>query len=401
MLDVALIRNNPDVVRAGLAKRGIDNALVDGFLKLDEAWRSSRSALDGLRAQLNAFSKERAVEKAKEVKAAIKAREAEAMRLERERAVVLDQFPNMPAPDAPEGKDESENVVLRVAGKKPQFSFEPKDYLSLGEKLDIIDVKKAAMVSGARFGYLKGQAALLEMALTRFAFTRLTAKGFIPVLPPVMIRPEVYKSIGRLTDTQKDERYYIEKDDIYLVGTSEHTIVPLHMNEILSVKDMPKRYVGFSTCFRREAGSYGKDTKGILRVHQFDKVEMISFCAPEDSEKEHQFLLACQEELMRELGLPYQVVQICTGDMGWTDYKQYDIETWIPSEERYRETQSCSNTTDFQTRGMNCKYAGGGFAHALNATAIAMQRMIIAIIENNQQADGTFIVPEALKPYMV
>ncbi len=399
MIDVIAMRNDPDAVRAGLNKRGMDSALVDGFLKLDEAWRLGTAALNDARAQLNLLSKERAVEKAVKVKTEIKEHEAAVARLERERDDALNQFPNIPALDAPLGKDESENVVLRVVGEKPRFDFEPKDYLTIGERLGIIDTKKAAVVAGARFGYLKGQAALLEMALTRFAFDRLVKKEFVPVLPPVMIKPEVYKSIGRLTDAQKDERYYIEKDDMYLVGTSEHTIVPLHMDETLGDKDLPKRYVGFSTCFRREAGSYGKDTKGILRVHQFDKVEMISFCAPSESEQEHQFLLACQEELMRELGLPYQVVQICTGDMGWTDYKQYDIETWIPSQGKYRETQSCSNTTDFQTRGMRCKYAGGGFAHALNATAIAMQRMIIAIIENNQKADGTFEIPNALHAY--
>ena len=399
MLDINLIRENSKAVRAGLKKRGKDTGLLDRFLKIDEAWRGERTALDALRGELNILSKERAVERAKKVKVDIKAREAVIAGLERERDEMLNEFPNIPADDAPIGKDESENVVLREVGEKPHFGFEPKACLELGERLGIIDVKKAAEIAGARFGYLKGQAALLELALVRFAMDRLTKKGFVPVLPPVMIKPEVYKNIGRLTEAQKDERYYLEKDDMYLVGTAEHTLLPLHMDETLSDKDMPRRYAGFSTCFRREAGSYGKDMKGILRVHQFDKVEMVSFCIPHESEKEHQFLLSCQESLMQELQLPYRVVQICTGDMGPTDYKQYDIETWMPGEGSYRETQSCSNTTDFQTRGMNCKYAGGGFAHALNATAIAMQRMIIAIIENNQQADGSFAIPEALKPY--
>ena len=214
-----------------------------------------------------------------------------------------------------------------------------------------------------------------------------------------MIKPEMFAGMGRLAGEQVEERYYLPKDNLYLVGSAEHTLGPMHADEILRNKELPKRYVGFSTCFRREAGSYGKDTKGILRVHQFDKVEMFSFCAPDQSEEEHQFLLACQEELMQDLKLPYRVMQICTGDLGWTDARQYDIETWLPSQNQYRETHSCSNTTDFQARGINCKYDKGGYVHMLNATGLAMGRMIIAIIENYQTSEGDFDLPDVLRKY--
>ena len=239
---------------------------------------------------------------------------------------------------------------------------------------------------------------------------RLSKKGFVPVVPPVMIRPKVFMGIGRLAADQKDERYYFPADDLYLVGSAEHTLGPIHMNETLRDKELPKRYVAFSTCFRREAGSYGKDTKGILRVHQFDKVEMFSFANPEKSGEEHEFLLSCQEDLLSALGLPYRVVEICTGDMGWTDAKAYDCETWLPGQPStgsgqgtakgaYRETNSCSNTTDFQARGIGCKTDKGGYVHMLNATGLAIGRIVIAIIENYQTAEGDFEMPEVLKEY--
>ena len=384
MLDIKLIRDHSDKVKEAMKKRGMNGGKVDEFLKVDGQWREATKNLDEARAELNKASEARDAAKGKKLKEKVKLLEAELAALEKSRDALLELFPNIPADDVPEGKDETGNVILREVGKKPQFKFEPKDYLTIAEKLDVIDVKKAAEVAGSRFGYLKGKAALLEIALIKFAFDRLTKKGFTSVIPPVMIRPEVYKAIGRLAGEQKEERYFLEKDNLYLVGSSEHTILPLHLNETLSDKDLPKRYVGFSTSFRREAGSYGKDTRGILRAHQFDKVEMIAFTRPEDSEKEHQFLLQCQEDLMKDLDLPYRVMQICAGDLGWTDYKQFDIETWLPGEDCYRETHSCSNTTDFQTRGMNTKYAKGGYVHALNATALAMGRTIIAIIENYQ-----------------
>ncbi len=410
MIDIKIIRDNPKAVRTALLNRGKNAGIVDEFLALDTKWRAASTALDVARAAQNELSRERDVEGAKVKKSAVKEIETACTALEADRAALLEQFPNMPMDDVPVGRDDSQNIVVREVGTKRAFDFVPKDYLVIAEGLGVIDIKKAAEVSGSRFGYLKGKAALLEFALVQFAMKRLAAKGFVPVVPPVMIRPTVFKGMGRLAETQKDERYYLPADDLYLVGSAEHTLGPLHMDEVLREKELPKRYVAFSTCFRREAGSYGKDTKGILRVHQFDKVEMFSFTSPAKSAEEHEFLLSCQEDLLTALGLPYRVVQICTGDMGWTDAKSYDCETWLPAQpstgsgqERalgvYRETNSCSNTTDFQARGINCKTDKGVYAHLLNATGIAIGRIIIAIIENYQTADGDFEIPEVLKNF--
>ena len=404
MIDIKVIRDNADVVRAGLTKRGKDVAIVDAFLALDVKWRAASTSLDAARAEQNEFSKARDVEGAKAKKIEVKEMEATLTALEVERNALLQKFPNTPMDSVPEGRDDTANVVVREVGTKRDFNFPVKDYLTIAEVLGVIDVKKAAEVSGSRFGYLKGKAALLEFALVQFAMKKLAAKGFTPVVPPVMIRPEVFMGMGRLAADQKDERYYLAADDLYLVGSAEHTLGPIHMGEVLHDKDLPKRYVAFSTCFRREAGSYGKDTKGILRVHQFDKVEMFSFASPEKSAEEHQFLLSCQEELLSDLKLPYRVVEICGGDMGWTDAKAYDCETWLPAQNagngEYRETNSCSNTTDFQARGINVKTDKGVYAHMLNATGIAIGRIIIAIIENYQTADGDFEIPEVLRKYI-
>ena len=400
MLDIELIRNNPDAVKKALERRGASGDVVDVLLAHDAAWREYTTQVQKLRHQQKALSAERDIEGAKAIKEQIKEKEVGEQETKEARDSLLITLPNIPFDDVPDGKDESENVVLRKEGKTSTFSFPVLDHLELGEKLGIIDTTKAAEVSGARFYYLKKEGALLEWALLQFAVQLLTKEGFEPVIPPTMIRPEVYTRMGRLTPEQKDERFYIEKDDMYLIGSAEHTLGPLLMDTTVSEDVLPKRLVGFSSCFRREAGSYGKDTKGILRVHQFDKVEMYSFALPEESEKEHQFLLSMQEKLYTALNIPYRVVEICTGDMGPTDARQYDIEAWIPSQETYREVCSCSNTTTYQTRGINAKVQRGGeseYLHALNATAIAMSRTIIAIIENNQQKDGSVVVPKVLR----
>lgn len=405
MLDIEFIRKNPEFVKIAIQKKNINPKAIDDFLAVDQEWRNLVKQNDELRFELNKLSKERKIEEAKLVKAKLKEGEAGIKGIEERRNLLLNQLPNLPFDDWLVGKDESENKVVREEGKKPQFNFVPKNYLDLAQNLGIIDVERAAKVAGSRFGYLFNEAALLEFALVRFVFEKLSKKGFKAVIPPVMIKPEVYRGMGRLGGSQEEERYFLPKDGLYLVGSAEHTIGPIHMNEVLNVKDLPIRYVGFSTCFRREAGSYGKDTKGILRVHQFDKAEMFSFVLPSESKKEHLFLLSLQEELMQELKLPYRVVQICTGDMGWTDAAQYDIETWLPGQNQYRETHSCSNTTDFQARGINAKFktAGEGvkpeYLHMLNATAFAIGRIIIAIIENYQNKDGSVTVPKALQKY--
>ncbi len=416
MLDINLIREKPDLVKEGVKKKHADPKLVDKFLRLDTDWRAKTKIIDELKAEQNAVTDELKgeqkadlISKAQLLKQRITDIESERAALASKRDDILSRLPNLPFPDVPVGEDESGNKVAREVGDKPAFSaegggFKSADYLSLGEKLGIINVKKAAEVSGSRFGYLLGDAALLEFALVDLAIKTLAKEGFTPVVPPVMIKPEVYAGMGRLAGDQKEDKYFLPKDELYLVGSAEHTLGPLQMGEVLREKDLPKRYVGFSTCFRREAGSYGKDTKGILRVHQFDKVEMYAFAKPEAAEEEHRFLLSMQEKLMQKLELPYRVMEICTGDMGWTDARQFDIETWLPSESTYRETQSCSNTTDFQSRGISAKYqtktGKKEFVHTLNATAFAIGRTIIAIIENYQTKQGTIRVPQVLQDYV-
>jgi seryl-tRNA synthetase len=403
MLDINSIRKNTEEIKRAIQAKNVDPKIVDHFLTYDTQWRELTAKIDALRAEQKKAGDERDINRAKELKAEIAPAEEQLKELAQTRAEILDSIPNMPFGDVPRGKDETENKVVREVGKKPEFDFPVKDYLSLAEKLNLIDVEQSAKVSGSRFGYLKNEAVLLEFALVKLVFDTLLSEGFSPVVPPVMIKPENYQKMGRLAGAQKDERYYLPKDDLYLVGSSEHTIGPMHMDYTFEEGELPKRYIGFSTCFRKEAGSYGKDTKGILRVHQFDKVELFSFAHPEKSEDEHKFLLSCQEKLMQALELPYRVVEICTGDMGWTDARQFDIETWLPGQGTYRETNSCSNTTDFQARGINARHKtkeGSEYVHMLNGTGFAIGRMIIAILENGQTADGHIKVPKVLQAYL-
>jgi len=404
MIDQNLIRSNPDKVKELIARKNFKPQIIDNFLDIDNQWRQIVSELDNNRALQKELSAGRKIEDSKILKEKIKKLEEKERELEKQKNELLQDIPNLPFEDALVGKDEQDNKTIKEVGKKPEFDFQFKDYLEIAEKLDLIDVKKAAEVSGSRFGYLKNEAVLLEFALIDLAFKTLIKENFSPVIPPVMIKPEVYIGMGRLSESQKEERYYLPKDNLYLVGSAEHTLGPLELNEVMAEEELPKRLVGFSSCFRREAGSYGKDTKGILRVHQFDKVEMFSFTKPQDSEAELRFLVSLQEKLISSLGLPYRVVEICTGDMGFTDARQFDIETWIPSQNTYRETNSASNTTDFQARGINARYKPKNgkpqFVHMLNATAFAIGRIIIAIIENYQQKDGSILIPKVLQNYM-
>ncbi|MFH1189046.1 MAG: serine--tRNA ligase [bacterium] len=406
MLDINFIRKEPDRVKSGLKKKGIDGVIIDRFLQIDDEWREKMTEIEQVRALKNQLgSNDR--EKGKEMKEKEKTLNESIDILKKERLVVLEQIPNLPPDDALIGKDESENVVLRTVGIKPEFTFQPKDYIDIAKAL--ISTDCAAKSVGSRFGYLFGDMVLLEFGLVRLVMDTLLPHGFIPVIPPVMIKPDVMRGMGKVKFIEEGDAFYVGEDDLYLVGSAEHTIGPIHMNDVLNAEELPKRYVGFSTCFRREAGSYGKDTRGILRVHQFDKLEMFSFAHPDNSEEEHKFLLARQEELVQKLGLHYRVMQICTGDMGFGDYKQYDVETWLPGQGKYRETHSCSNTTDFQSRGINVKYKSRigddgkpqtEYAHLLNATAFAIGRILIAIIENYQTEKGTIIVPEVLLAYV-
>ncbi len=413
MLDLNFVREHPELVKSGAAAKGA-RVDVDGLLAADEKRRKLIGQAEAMRAEQNLAGEKIAKESDKEAKAqaleamralkeSLKAIEAELKTIEETQHALLLEIPNLPLPDVRVGKDDSENVVARKVGEPTVFSFEAKEYMALGESLDIIDTERAAKVSGSRFGYLKGDGALMEFALVQYVLGTLTAKEFRSVVPPVMIKPEVMEKMGYM-DKHGDEIYQIQQDPLVLVGTSEQSVGAMHMDETLDVSK-PIRYVAFSTCFRREAGSYGKDTKGILRVHQFDKLEMFSFTKPSDSQGEHAFLLACEEELLSGLGLPYQVLDICTGDLGTPAAKKWDLETWIPSQQTYRETHSTSNCTDFQARRLNIGWKNPEtqkreYVHMLNGTAFAIGRILISILENCQEADGTVRIPEALRPWM-
>ena len=402
------IRENPQLYKEGIAKKNCNVEIIDKILSLDKEYRSSLAEVEFLRAHLNELSQndkfsQDHLEQARATKQRIKDLEKELTPIENELDKLLYQIPNLPLEDVPLGKDESENKVLREVGKKPKFKFEPQDYLTLTED-KWIDTKRAAKVAGTRFGYLKNEAVLLEYALVRWVMNFLREKGFVPIVPPAFISSKAMKGMGYI-DSEKDlaERYYFPQDDLFLIGTAEQAVGPMHMDEVLEEKELPLRYIAFSPCFRREAGSYGKDTKGIWRVHYFEKLEMFIFCKPEQSEEEHQLILAIEEELMQKLGLPYRVIQLCTGDLSNPSAKSFDIEAWLPSQNRYAETHSCSNCTDFQSRRLNIRYRskdGLQFVHTLNGTAFAIGRIIVAIIENYQQADGSIKIPEVLEQYL-
>lgn len=429
MLDVNFIRQNPERVREGVAAKNLDPKLVDKFLNLDSEWRGKVAAIDHLRSEQNLVTDELKkrgksadlLSKAQILKKHLVGLEKERLDLEARRWLALSLLPNLAFKDVPRGRSDKENKVLRQIGRKPKFSRPPKDYLTLTEKLGIIDIRRAGKVSGSRFGYFLGAAARLEFALIDFIVKLLTDKKFIasiikanklklkpmpflPVIPPVLINRDSMWGMGYL-DRGADEVYHIEKDGLYLVGTSEQSIGPMHKDEVLEEKSLPIRYLGFSTCFRREAGSYGKDTKGILRVHQFDKLEMFSFVKPETSQAEHRLFLAIEEYIMSSLKIPYQVVDICTGDLGDAAAAKFDIEAWLPGQNNgqgaYRETHSTSNTTDWQARRLNIKYKPNGeFVHLLNGTAVAAGRMIIAITENYQTPKGAVKIPKVLQRYI-
>ena len=406
MIDIKLLRENPDIVRDAVANKGV-SVDVDRIILLDKQRRELLGEAEQMRAKQKKEGSESAREAMQELKASIKEKEDAIAKIDEDLNWLLLELPNIPSADVPDGKSEEDNVVVREVGERKKFDFKPLSYIELAEKHELVDTERAAKVSGSRFGYLLREAALIEMALVRYAYEQLLPEGFVPVIPPVMIKPDVYRGMGRLTRSQEEERYYLPADDMYLVGSSEHTIGPLFKDEILDPKKLPMRFVGFSTCFRREAGSYGKDTKGILRVHQFDKVEMFVFTTPDESFAELERLVSWQEKLYKGLGIPYRIVSICKGDMGFTDAKQYDVEAWLPGQNdglgQYRETHSASNTTDFQARGENIRFRNKEgkteYAHMLNATALALGRTIIALLENYQQKDGSIVVPEALRPY--
>lgn len=414
MLNIKFIRDNPKIVKEGVKNKNAD-VDIDKFLEIDKKRLEALQALEDMRAQKNKATKEigKTEDDKEKKKIILKMKELD-KNSDRLTGILKElnvkfnnlilKIPNMPLKGIPLGESEKDNVVVRKWGKKPKFKFEPKNYLEISEKLDLIDIKRASKISGTRFGFIKKEAVILEFALINFVFEILKKENFQPIIPPVMLKPEMARGTGYFEATDVKESYFIQKDELFLTGTSEQSLLAMHADEILEEKELPKRYLGFSTCFRREAGSYGKDTKGILRAHQFDKVEMFCLSKPESSEKEYQFFLETEEKLMKKLKIPYRVVQICTGDLGFPAASKYDIESWIPSENRYRETHSVSNCTDFQARRLNIryrdKYGKLNFVHTLNGTAFAVGRTLIAIIENYQQKDGSILVPEVLQKYL-
>ncbi len=411
MLDISYIRENLELVKKSVKakKSPVD---IDELLKLDDSRRQLILKVDGLRSTRNSAAKDQDIEAGKKVKEELDGLEKQLGSVEREWQKLMYQVPNIPLGDVPEG-DASNYQVLKKEGKITKFAFTPKDHIELGEMLGIIDIPRAAKVSGSRFAYLKGQGVILELALVQFAMEALMKEGFVPVIPPALIKKDITEGLG-YWHGGGNENYYFVRDyelegdekgqplDLYLIGTGEHAVVPMHSNEVLDEQALPKKYAAFSPSFRREAGSYGQDTKGILRVHQFDKVELVEFVKPEEDETERRKMLSIVEGFMKSLKLPYRVIKLASGDLSFPAAETIDIETWIPSQEQYRETHSISTTTDFQARGLNIKYGatlGSKYVHILNGTAFAIGRMIIAILENFQTAEGSVKIPEVLQRY--
>ncbi|HEY3479135.1 MAG TPA: serine--tRNA ligase [Streptomyces sp.] len=414
MIDLRLLREDPDRVRASQRARGEDVALVDSLLAADERRRSSSTRFDELRAEQKQLGKlipkaqgdEKAelLKRTGELAAAVKAADAEQHAAAEEAQRLLLQLGNLVHPAAPIGGEE-DFVVLEQHGTPRDFAadgFTPRDHLELGELLGAIDVDRGAKVSGSRFYYLTGVGALLELALVNAAIAQATEAGFTPVLTPTLVKPSAMAGTGYLGQVE-DDVYYLEKDDLYLVGTSEVPLAAYHMDEIIDAAKLPLRYAGFSPCYRREAGSYGKDTRGIIRVHQFDKVEMFVYTTPEDAEAEHQRLLAWEKQWLSSLELPFQVIELASGDLGSSASRKFDCEAWIPTQGKYRELTSTSNTTEFQSRRLSIRVrdeSGTRPLATLNGTLCAVPRTIVALLENHQQADGSVRVPEVLRPYL-
>jgi seryl-tRNA synthetase len=398
VIDIRAARADPDAWRAALARKGMAEEF-DALLAADEERRSLLPRVEALRGRTKLKGKPtpEQLEELKGVKAELQSLEEELGAVETRLRELLDVVPNPPDPTAPDGFTEEDAVEIKRVGEPRDFGFEPKDHLELGG----IDMERGARVSGSRFAYRVGEAALAELALYRFALDRLVSKGFTPVLPPVLVREEAMYGTGFLP-TDEVNIYRIERDDLYLTGTSEVALAAFHMGEELDSASLPLHYAGFSTCFRREAGAAGKDTRGMFRVHQFDKVEMFVFCLPESSPEQHEYLLAVEEELVSELGIPYRVVNIAAGDLGAMAAKKYDIEAWFPTQERYREITSTSNTTDYQARRLGVRYRreDGGLepVHTLNGTAVTA-RLLLAIMENFQDEGGSYAVPEVLEQF--
>lgn len=410
MIDIKLLRQNPQLFKDSAKAKNVQ-VDIDHILEIGATYRALFQKVQVLREERNVLVNamkggkptSEQIAKGKELKERLEKEEAALQEVGGELQQEVAKIPNPIKPDVKVGKDESENEVLRTVGTPRQFDFTPKDHLELGEALDIIDTTTAAEISGARFDYLKNEGALLEFALKQLAFEVLLKEGFTPIIPPVLVRKQIMDDLGYTAMGEAENIYAVDQDELYLVGTSEQSVVPMLKDKVIQKDELPKRFASFSTCFRREAGSYGKDTKGIFRVHQFDKVEMVSFVAEGDDDREHEYLLSLEEKFFQMLEIPYQIIRICSGDLGFNAARKYDIEAWIPSQGKYREVTSTSTVTDFQSRALNMRYVDGNekkYLQVLNGTAFSMNRPIIAILENYQQEDGSVIIPEVLRKYI-
>jgi seryl-tRNA synthetase len=411
MIDPVLLRENPDLVKRSQEARGESAALVDDAVAADAARRTAIASFETLRAEQNAFGKQVAkapkdekaalVAQAQELAAKVKQANADASAAEEAFTAAVQRLGNVVIEGVPAG-GEDDFDVLREVGEIPAFGFEPRDHLEIGELLDAIDMARGAKVSGARFHFLKGVGARLELALMNMALDKAIANGFTPLITPTLVRPEIMQGTGFL-GAHSEEVYHLPADDLYLVGTSEVALAGYHSDEIIDISDGPIRYAGWSTCYRREAGSHGKDTRGIIRVHQFDKLEMFSYVDPADAEVEHERLLAWQEEMLQALGLAYRVIDVAAGDLGSSAARKFDVEAWVPTQEAYRELTSTSNCTTFQARRLDIRYRTETGRTAPVATlngTLATTRWIVAILETHQQEDGSVVVPEALRGYL-
>ncbi|MCE2647850.1 MAG: serine--tRNA ligase [Streptomycetaceae bacterium] len=411
MIDIKFLRENPDVVRASQKARGEDDSIIEKVLAADEVRKSTLDQFETLRAEQNLLSKSVAsakgeekaalLESAKVLAAKVKDADAKRAQAELEAKAFIMQISNVLDPQAPIGKEE-DFVVIENIGKPRDFDFQPKDHVELGKLLGAIDTERGAKVAGSRSYYLTGVGAMLEFALVNYAITSANKAGFTPVIPPVLVNSAAMEGTGFLGQAAENV-YHLEKDDVYLVGTSEVPLAAMHMDEILPVEKLPMRYAGYSTCFRREAGTYGKDTRGIIRVHQFDKVEMFSFCHPDQAKEEHQRLLQWEKDFLNAMEIPYRVIDVASGDLGSSANRKFDIEAWIPTQDAYREVTSTSNCTEFQARRLNIRFKENDATKAvatLNGTLVAIPRMVVAILENHQNADGTVNVPAALQPFL-
>jgi seryl-tRNA synthetase len=404
MLDIKFVRENTELVKKGVAAKQYDEGVVDEALKLDLKRRGLIKEIEEIRAQRNVAASQKDIEKGKEIKEKLQKLEPELEKSEKEFLEVFQKIPNIPSEKSPIGKGEKENVEVRKWGEPTKFDFEALDHLELGKKLGILDFETGAKVAGSQFYFLYGDGARLELALAMYVFDKLSKEGFLPVITPDLAKSRYYLGTGYMPKGDEAQTYTIEGEDLGLIATAEVTLAGSHADEVIPEQALPLKYVGYSHCFRKEAGAYGKYSKGLYRVHQFSKTEMFIYCKPEDSDKLHESILRMEEEIYQELELPYRVLEMCTGDLGAMAARKFDVEVWMPGRGDYGEVTSASNCTDYQARNLNIKYKKKSgeteYVHMLNGTAIVMSRVPVAILENYQQKDGSVVVPKVLQKWM-